>query len=536
MEKKSKISLQDRLSYASKRIKDEKSKLMKFKNFSIRDEEAFHKTAYGITTAIKNSQYASDGLSYNLDEALFEGMKNISTSNANFSESDLGSVEDMQVVDITLATITSSSALNFLAVDTAMESLVTNVTFQSLVAANSAAGVNKDDVVVDARQALNPMINIGKSGAVGTFAGALANGTLVVGDTPRPILSGETKIYVDYGMDTEQLVGFALKKGPNYGSDAEVLKNTKDEIVFKVVPSGVTIADEGAFIDVTTGAVTGITANAGTVTVVFCWDRTGEIDGRNTLRLKVKNSNIIMKAERNRLHLENSIENIVEMNKIYANNAEMGIGVDYGKRAFQQLAVINKFFYDTQIVRTLWDGAKGLKTEETIDLSEYPMDDFRSFSPTKDNFLQKGMMSLAQKFLYRTGRGVTAWVVDSISALMLGNSANFVKSDAFMTRRDGLIGTYDNIPVLRYAYLDAVRESGSSISGEGKGTGVVLGVFKDISGKAAPVAWGSYLQPYSTIPALNPANPSQITSALYSMTACTLITDAWIIKGEIKAY
>jgi len=344
-----KRSLQDRLSYASKRIKQEKSKLMKFKNFSIRDEEAFHKTAYGISTAIKNSAYMNDGLSYDIDEALLNGMRNqLSATSANFSESDLGSVEDMQVVDITLATITSSSALNFLAVDTAMESLVANVTFQSLVAANSAGGVKEGDVVVDARKALDPMINIGKSGAVKGVDGPINEGDSVSGDLP--ILSGETKIYVGFGTDAEELIGFALKKGPNYGSDADVLSNTKDEIVFKkLVPEVSITGDKGALIDVTNGKIEGFSVQGG-VRIVYCIDRSGEVKGENTLRLKVKNSNIMMKAERNRLHLENSIENIVEMNKIYANNAEMGIEADYGKRAFQQLAAINKFFIAFKII------------------------------------------------------------------------------------------------------------------------------------------------------------------------------------------
>jgi hypothetical protein len=104
---------------------------------------------------------------------------------------------------------------------------------------------------------------------------------------------------------------------------------------------------------------------------------------------------------------------------------------------------------------------------------------------------------------------------------------NFKEDAAFRQRRDGLIGYYDNIPIIRNTFLNGKA---------GSNKGIVLGVHKSLNGEAAPVAIGDYLTPYSTLPALNPNNPGEMSQALFSQTACKCVVPEFIVKGIVDPY
>jgi hypothetical protein len=137
--------------------------------------------------------------------------------------------------------------------------------------------------------------------------------------------------------------------------------------------------------------------------------------------------------------------------------------------------------------------------------------------------------------LMTTAQPVTALVVDDVAAQMYSSDKeSFIPDPAFMQRRDGFIGTYKGIPVVRN-YVLHDKANGLGLGGTGS-LGVVMGVFKSADGQCAPVAFGDYLPPYSTLPALNPANPTELSQALFSCTATKSVVPGWSVLGVINPY
>jgi hypothetical protein len=234
-------------------------------------------------------------------------------------------------------------------------------------------------------------------------------------------------------------------------------------------------------------------------------------------------------ATENRVILQSSVEVQAQMNKILRKNAQYGINVDYGKRAIDQVVMLYTYFVDLNVVRALWNGIKADPIVETIDLSGYSTASYTSFASTKNDRLSKFTDALCSKFLTRTGSPVTALVVDEQAALMYSSDKeSFIPDPAFLQRRDGLIGTYKNIPVIRNVFLNG--------KGSTPTNGTVIGVYKSLDGMAAPVAVGSYLPPYSTLPAINANNPGELSQALFSQSCTKCVVKDWSIRGEIIPY
>lgn len=491
------------------------SKSFKGTNFSVRNDEGYQFTAARIRTSIENFSDYGTSSQYGLGKALVNGlMANFSKVHENFSENDLGSVGDVDVADISIAATIASHGLTYIAMERPMDSSTQNIVFQGLQAVNTAGGFNAGDIVYDPRKALNPNINIGQSSALVEATG-FTTGTSVSNN--KAILRGESKI-IDVATG-EEIARTVKVEGFANGVESFLFKNPSG------FTDGVTINPDNGVVEFTAGSFNGYK-------VVACIDRTADKTGDSTLRLKPRLDNILMTAQRNRIFLENSIEDIAHMNKIYRNNAEAGITVDFGKRAIEQIVQLYTFYIDSSIVRELWNAAKTTPVEVVIDLSGYNGGDFKAFASTKNDLLSKYVRELNTKFLTRTNRPVTAWIVDTDAALMLANdSDNFKEDPAFMQRRDGFIGLYQNTPVIRHSYLD-----GKAQELESQATGVIIGVYKSLNGQAAPIAFGDYLPPYSVQPTLNVNNPSEMVSALFSECAIKTVAKDWLILGLMKSY
>jgi len=284
------------------------------------------------------------------------------------------------------------------------------------------------------------------------------------------------------------------------------------------------------------------------VSVNVCIDRIAEENGAHTLKLKPYIESTELVSTENRVVLQSSIEVQAQMNKVLRKNAQYGVNVDFGKRAIDQIVALYTYFIDTLIVRKLWEGVQMLDSREDpmiLDLSGFGdgagvdnvnANPFANFVATKNDRLSLFTDRLCAKFLNRTGSPVTALIVDETAGLMYASDKeNFVADPAITMRRDGLIGTYKSIPVVRNTYLNG-KDSDTPKGYEAVGTGTVIGVFKSVDGQAAPVAMGDYLPPYSTLPAVNCNNPGELSQALFSQTACKAVVPEWAIHGKIKAY
>jgi len=514
---------------SAQKINFSRATLMGSKNRPVRDLQGFSFTANRILKSIENQFDSGVSSKFLLNEALVEGIKqNFSRNKKNFSASDLGSVVDVDVADISIAATVASHGLTYVAMERAMDSVGQNISFQGLKALNTAAGFIAGEKVLDPRKALNPKLDISRNGARTTtnFDAkdiAAAETDISIPLSPAgPVVTGETKVSIiltaNLATGTPTLIAFAT--GKDLVGTSESLVLTKGGFV------------DNPKIDISTGEFTAtslIDLSTYTIIVSRVYDRIAETDGANTLKLKPYMESTEIVATENRIILQSSVEVQAQMNKILRQNASYGINVDFGKRAIDQIVTLYTYFIDTNIFRQLWAGIQGTSKYGTLDLSLFNSGDFKSFAATKNDRLSLFLRSMESAFLTKTGSPITALLVDQTAALMIANdSENFVRDPAFLQRRDGYIGDYQGIPVVRNAYLNGKATV--------VGNGLVIGVYKSLDGQAAPVAQGDYLPPYSTIPAINATNPGELAQALFSQTAVKCVVPEWAIWGEIKPY
>lgn len=546
-------------------------------NGSIRDSDGYQMTCRRITSALENFMNSGFSNKYSLDESLLAGWKrNMNFSRRNFSSSDLQTVQDCDVVDISIAATVASHGLTYIAMERPMESVRQEVSFQGLKALNDVAPYSKGDVVFDPRVAINPELDLGRdSGSAKSTVTLVLNEAIPAGLTVAndgtfagntalhsPVILGTTKLVVHTFSDTANAV--EIGEGVEYAFDPKannvpasgivpmVLKkgglldsssvNIEDgSVALKLISSLITltsdaspVVDKSATGAAIAAALSGSTAVKGvTIEVITCVDRIAESNGAHTLKLTPFVDSKTLVAEDNRIVLQSSVEVQAQMNKILRKNAQYGIDTDFGKRAIDQIIALYTYYIDTNIVKALWKGVKDAPVAASLDLSGFGNASGAGAwgynANVKNDALGLFTNDLCQALLVSTQQPVTALIVDDVAALMYASDKeSFIPDPAFLQRRDGFIGTYQGIPVVRNYWL------------HGKGSvatnGVVIGVFKSPDGQAAPVAFGDYLPPYSTLPALNPQNPGELSQALFSSTATLCVVPGWAVKGEITAY
>lgn len=511
---------------AANRINFAKHSLMG-KNGSIRDEQGFARTSNRILQSMENFMDLGSSTKFAISSAILNGMKN---SKHNFSASELASVQDVSIADIAIASTVASHGLTYIAMERAMDTTSQSITFQGLKALNSAAGYTAGAKVIDPRSAISPVVDFSRNGARVDVSAALTSITAAGADVnvalnpAGPVVKGETKVYIvltaNIATDTPTLVAYDTGKADEDASGNVSLVLTKGGFLDDVK------------INLRTGALSAKSvADLSTYTLIVnvCHDRIAENDGANTLKLKPFMDTADLTATENRVILQSSVEVQAQMNKILRKNAQYGVNVDYGKRAIDQVVQLYTYFIDLNIVRALWDGVKAKALEASIDLSGYATSSYTSFANTKNDRLQKFTDKLCSTFLTRTGSPVTALVVDEVAALAYSSDKeSFVPDTAFLQRRDGFIGTYRGLPIVRNVFLNGKASTATN--------GTVIGVFKSQDGVAAPVAHGDYLPPYSTLPAINANNPGELSQALFSQTATKCVVSDWAIRGEIVPY
>lgn len=553
----------------------------------IRDEKGFSYTADRILTSIGNFMDLGSTTKFSLNDAIANGMR--AAGRHNFSASDLASVRDVDVADIAIATTVASHGLTYIAMERAMDSIAQQISFQGLRALKTVGDIKANQRVVDPRQGMPQGIDFSRDSAhvdcaittAKTYYADANNGVL-------PVVIGETKIILiptltssTAGSVHDAIVAFdaARQQSPDGNirlvqleagivGNCTVNINDGSLVVSSVtIPSTITIGDgtssnnlpafafaigleekhENSEYNVYAGGVK--LAENDTISFAlkadFCVDRIAENDGAHTLKLKPYMESAELVSTENRVVLQSSIEVQAQMNKVLRKNAQYGVNVDFGKRAIDQVVALYTYFIDTLIVRKLWEGVKVLDSREepmVLHLKEFgdgitsTTSPFQNFVATKNDRLSLFTDRLCAKFLNRTGSPVTALIVDETAGLMYASDKeSFVADPAITMRRDGLIGTYKGIPVVRNTYLNG-KDDAKPDGYNAVGTGTVIGVFKSPDGQAGPVAMGDYLPPYSTLPAINANNPGELSQALFSQTACKAVVPEWAIHGKIEAY
>lgn len=467
-----------------------------------RDEyQGFSETAHRLLEANKNLLFSElNGEAYSATDSIYRGFSEAPGLN------DVSNVKAMDAIDISIMA-TMQSIIPYLAAERAMSKPVDLIYFQKLVNTNVAGGFPKTGMdVVNPFSPLSNLINLGKSGGAKTeeFEGAGADKELTF---TTPIAKKSVTITATKGEGDDKITVVGRDKD----GDGIIYWNRSgaaDSATVDYNESKISIAN----------AVTGFTFS-----VSFDVDKTSELDGKNTLKVKAKTEKVEVEAEPNRIILESSFEDNAYMNKMTYDLQNVGLSMDFGKRALRQLLDAYVHYIDLQVVAAAANTAVENGIGAKLDLTKYSL--ATSQASTKNDKINEFMLELDNALLKQSGKGPTAYFVDTDAARILANNPmNFTSNSNYNSYINGVIGTYRNIPVVRHNALDGSLGSGVAFVGV---------VHKTADGQAAPVVYAEYLPPYSVRPALNYNNPAQFSSGLFSQSKAQKIVQQLAAYGAI---
>lgn len=466
-----------------------------------RNLQGYLETANRILTTAKN--YEMSGM---VQDSTFEPMgavfRGFSESRGDFSEgpgvNGVANTYGIDVVDISILT-SVKSFLPYLAVDRGMTKPTDLLTYQKLVAVNDAGGLSAGDTAVEPFAPINRNLSLSRSGA----------------KVSETLAAGETSITVAFPIAKGKIrATYNGVLGGDYNGDGKMLW-------------------QGAGVDVTIDYAEGTISLAAAadkdIEFELYPDTTSESTGANTLKLRPQTENITVTAESNRVILESSMEQIAYMNRLLSNS--IGTQKEFGQIALQQL--LNAFVYwiNADLVSTTWDVAvKEVATvQHVFDMTEYyASTGFDKFSSTKNDKMNLFMTEVDADILNKSNQGTTYYLVGMQGGnLLANNSEKFVKSELFGQQLNGVIGTFNGVPVLRHDQMTA-RDAASA------GYANIVAGHRDASGAAAPVIYGEYLPMYSTKAGVNFQNPTQLAQALFNMSKSTGLITNFITRAQIK--
>ena len=458
----------------------------------LRDYQGFLQTRHRILTTAQNyADFSQAAQGYEPMSAIFRGF-----SEAGAGMNNVANTTGIDVVDISLLT-SVKSFLPYLAADRGMQKPQDLLTYQILVADNEAGGFQKGEEVVNPFKPISRKLGLSRTDA------ALEE-TLSTGETSIvlnvPIAKGKTQA-VYKGILGEDLKG----DGTIFWQGAGVAVTIDYE-------AGVISIDSAADADIKFKVFPDVTSNS---------------TGSNILKLTPKTENIKLEAEPNNIILNTSVQQIAYMNKLLGNG--FGTAKEYGEVALQQL--LNAFIYwiNADLVKTTWRAATtAVASPINFDMSSYyGSTGFTAFSTTKNDKLNQFMLELQSDLLTRSNQGPTYILVGSMGASLLSNTDKFVKSEIFSAQLNGVVGTYDSIPVLRHDQMTAL-----DVATPGKAN-IIMG-HKDATGAAAPVIYGEYLPLYSTKVGINFQNPEMLSQCLFNQSKSEILIKEFITRGTIQ--
>jgi hypothetical protein len=484
-----------------------KEDLMKAGN---KDLRGFSETAERLTKSAEN-------LYFSMGDDCFDPVNSVFTYFSNKPGlNDVTNVAAVDIIDLSIQA-TRQSVMGYLSAERAMDKPIDVAWFQTLVAMNDVSGYVKDEKVFSPFSPIDKKINLGPVSQVTEIAVADLTPTTDPDDGSQVY-----KIEVS-GVDADKpLVAKSITLELGTGTaDAFVAESTAQDLkgMNDEDKKEGTLYWEGtspctsAIIKYESGVITlkaDAALTAETIRISSKIERTAQKSGANTLKVKPKVATIQLVAKPNRIILENSFEDNAYMNKQAFNMSQKGIQLDFGKRAINQLLQVFVAYLDFTSVSATFQAAahtieavNGGKIME-LDLTDYLLSS--SQAATKYDFINQAMLKLQKDLLTRTGKGPTCFLVDSEAAMVLGNcQAHFTANPTLTENLDGVIGTYQNKPVIRHHVLDGVidewlAQQPGYVDPDKKTHGLVIALFKSEDGQVAPTMYGEYLPPLTYFP------------------------------------
>lgn len=490
-----KVNFDDYMANVGNKVNDAKASLM---NCGI-NEEGFMHRADRIRQSAANFYFSASSTCNEPVGAMFQA----------FSErpgmSDVDNVAAVDLVDINIMA-TQQSVMGYLSAERAMDKPIDIAWYQKLVAINDAGGFAKGEDVLNPYTPLPTKINLG---AVVTAKDVAvdSDGDVEIQLDAKPLVKKQVTIVAKDASGAIVATGSDLKgDGVIYWDNGTACDSA-------------TVNYDTAKVNLT-GVVSSVAA---ALTATANIDRTSQGDGANTIKVKPKTETIQLVSKPNRIILENSFEDNMFINKQAYNLSNVGVQLDFGKRAINQLLRSFVNYLDVTSVTKTAEVMLGQAPSEELDYTDYLIS--TSEASTKNDIVYQYVLKLNKNLQTKSGKGVTAYLVDSEAAIILACNAMYFKgNDAYNNNLDGMIGTFNGIPVIRHHALNGILDTAEVKYG-------FLGaLYKAPSGETAPTMYGEFLPPYSVVPALNYDNPSQYSQGLFSQS----VTDKLV--PELASY
>ena len=484
---------------------------------NLRTNEGYAHTFDRILQGVKNLDSGFGSYSDPLS-SVFRGFSELRGFSEGPGLNAVANTKGVDVVDIGILTAVNSF-IPYLAAERSMTKPEDLLTYQYLEAMNTAGGLTAGNTAVHPFKPINIGMDLSRGSGASTLDATGASTEVPVALAfEYPIAKGTT--VATYDADGAG-AGVAVL-GADVRGDGKILWEG--------------VAGVSLTINYATGAITSTEdlPEGAKVTVTAIPDTTSDSTGAKTLRLRPKNANIILTAEPNRIILETSMEQQAYMNRLLGNLISAGGKFDYGQVALEQLMNAFVYWINTDLVKATWNAAKTsiddtlLASTFTFDMTGYTGGNFTQFAETKNDRLNAFLLGLQSKILSTSNKGITYWLVGVRGGEILANTGtSFIPTPLFAQQLNGVIGTYKGTPVLRHDYISAMDTASTNYAH-------ILGGHRDPSGAAAPVIYGEYLPMYSTKPAVNFNNPTELSQALFNMSKSAPLVQEYSVRGRIK--
>ena len=427
----------------------------------------------------------------------------------NFSN-DLGGIASTNISTLMLASYYQSYAMSYIAKLEGMTDQKTIYNIQQLRAANDFGVYAQDDTVMDPRtspdamaQIMGSQVNVHEKEITGATIGTEV-------DFGMPIRIGTVDMFIQETGKTDWIkVGFDKPDGYNNG-----------QIFCRIN------AAESMAIDYNKGKITVTTPNTlnGVAKIKFAaaYDSTKDNTQSQVPTLYSGNDSITLNAMGHQFTLNQNLEDIVHMNKVYAYNKPAGVASSYAQNTVALLTSLYIRSLDTNIMRTLAQPylpyIASLKENEVFDLTGWTAGgDMNLFEGRMYELFAHLDVTMANE---ADGRRPTCIVVDSIGAITLMTNRFFKRQGAGVSTSDGFVGTLYGLPVIKSRVLDTFSAEKYKTDRKGQanplniydqlkqnlavdtaaGEAVSIGFVchKDPGNKEASVIVGDYIVPWCT--------------------------------------